>query len=198
MQLLSIGNNSATGFVAADHTKKKIVLSMRGSVSLSNWIADIKFFQMDCPQFGGKGSACSIGFLGFWEQSKPQAMKGLLEGLKENPTYDIVVTGHSLGAAAGVYAAGELRKTYKNVELVQYFSFHYRRLQTYAKHLSIRMGNHELEMSKCQNSSPTKVTITELPTLAMLSQSFRQREDRSVPYPGSINTSRLSTGSRMA
>ena len=45
-------------------------------------------------------------------------MKGLLQGLTENPTYDIVVTGHSWGAAAGVYAAGELRKTYKNVELV--------------------------------------------------------------------------------
>lgn len=118
---LSIGNNSATGYVAADHTKKKIVVSMRGSSSFNNWIADLKFFQTACPQFGGAKSFCNIGFYGFWQQSKPSVMEGLEQGLAENPNYDIVVTGHSLGAAAAVYAAGELRTQYnkgKKVELV--------------------------------------------------------------------------------
>ena len=45
-------------------------------------------------------------------------MQGLEQGLQENPTYGIVVTGHSLGAVAAVYAAGELRAKYKDVELV--------------------------------------------------------------------------------
>jgi malonyl CoA-acyl carrier protein transacylase len=50
-------------------------------------------------------------------------MKGLEQGLKENPSYEIVVTGHSLGAVAAVYAAGELRQKYKKVELVCDTSF---------------------------------------------------------------------------
>jgi hypothetical protein len=91
---------------------------MRGSVSLSNWIADIKYFQTDCSENGGKGAMCSIGFLGFWEQSRPGALKGIEQGFKEHPDYQLVVTGHSLGGAAAVYAASEFRKTYKNVLLV--------------------------------------------------------------------------------
>jgi predicted lipase len=123
MCLSSQGNNSATGFVAADHTKKKVVISLRGSVAFSNWMADLKFIQTPCPQYGGKGSACNIGFLGFWEQCKPFALKGLAMGLQENPTYGVVVTGHSLGAAAAVYAAAELRAKYKGLELVRHFLF---------------------------------------------------------------------------
>jgi predicted lipase len=113
-----VGNNSATGFVAIDNTKKQIVLSMRGSVSLSNWIADIKYFQTDCAEYGGKNALCSIGFLGFWEQSRPEALKGIEQGFREHPDYQLVITGHSLGGAAAVYAASEFRKKYKNVLLV--------------------------------------------------------------------------------
>jgi len=112
-------SNGATGFVAADHTNKNIVLSMRGSVGMANWIADVKFNQIPCPQFT-KDSKCSTGFLGFWEESKADAMKGIKAGLAENPDYTLVVTGHSLGGAAAVYAAGELRNTYKTVALYTY------------------------------------------------------------------------------
>jgi hypothetical protein len=106
---------------------------MRGSVSMANWIADIKFVQTACPQFGGAGSACSIGFLGFWEQSKPDAMKGIKAALADNPSYEIVVTGHSLGATAAVYAASELRTAkYPNVLLVRLVSF-LKRPDTYTR-----------------------------------------------------------------
>lgn len=91
---------------------------MRGSVSFSNWMADLKFFPTSCTQFGA-GAYCNTGFYGFWEQSRALAMKGLQDGLREYPNYDIVVTGHSLGAAAAVYAAGELRKQYGKKKLVE-------------------------------------------------------------------------------
>ena len=90
---------------------------MRGSVSMGNWIADIKYNQMDCAKYATKGAMCSTGFLGFWELSRPAAMKGLEQGLKENPDYGIVVTGHSLGGSAAVYAASELRAKYKDVTM---------------------------------------------------------------------------------
>jgi hypothetical protein len=100
---------------------------MRGSVAFSNWMADLKFFQTACPHLGGPKAMCNVGFYGFWQQSKPAAMKGLQMGLQEHPNYDIVLTGHSLGAAAAVYAAGELRAQYnrggKKVELVWFSLF---------------------------------------------------------------------------
>jgi len=99
---------------------------MRGSVSFANWMADLKFFQTKCtdgPVTIGPGF-CNIGFLGFWQQSKKLAEEGLVQGLKENPTYNIVITGHSLGAAAAVYGASYLRQKAqykgKKVELYSY------------------------------------------------------------------------------
>jgi len=117
---IGVGNASATGFTAVDHTNKKVVISMRGSVSMGNWIADIKYNQMECAKYATKGAMCSTGFLGFWELSRPAAMKGLEQGLQENPDYGIVVTGHSLGGAAAVYAASELRVKYKDVTMYTY------------------------------------------------------------------------------
>jgi hypothetical protein len=129
---------------------------MRGSVTLANWIADIKFVQTACPQFGGTGSACSIGFLGFWEQSRPDAIKGIKAALADNLSYELVVTGHSLGAAAAVYAASEFRTAkYPNVLLV-WLTFAPKGFYTHVSCYSIHMDNHELEMSKCPDSSPTR------------------------------------------
>lgn len=93
-----------------------VVVSMRGSVSVQNWVTDIKFALQDCPEFG-TGARCETGFYSFWQDSKPVAMDGLKKALAEVPSYNIVVTGHSLGAAAAVYAAAELRTTYKNKDV---------------------------------------------------------------------------------
>jgi hypothetical protein len=38
-----VGSSGATGFVASDHSRKVNVLTLRGSVSMANWIADAKF-----------------------------------------------------------------------------------------------------------------------------------------------------------
>jgi predicted lipase len=114
----SFGQSGATGYVAADKTKKKIVVALRGSVNIQNWISDIKFLFQECPEFG-QGAKCEIGFYSFWTNSKYKINNGIEKALKENPDFGIVVTGHSLGGAAAVYAAGELRKKYPDVELVR-------------------------------------------------------------------------------
>lgn len=59
--LCSKGDAGATGFVAADNTNKEILLVLRGSVSMGNWIADILYPQMPCGEdlaIGIPGGKC--------------------------------------------------------------------------------------------------------------------------------------------
>jgi hypothetical protein len=92
---------------------------MRGSVSFSNWIADIKYGQTECAVLGHPKARCEIGFYGFYTDSKDAGAVAAVQRAKtEYPNYSIVVTGHSLGAAAAVFGAAELRKSYQDVWLV--------------------------------------------------------------------------------
>jgi Lipase (class 3) len=92
---------------------------MRGSVSFSNWVADIKYAQTECAVLGHPKARCEVGFYGFWTESKDAgAVTAVQKAKAENPSYSIVVTGHSLGAAAAVFGAAELRKVYPDVWLV--------------------------------------------------------------------------------
>jgi len=63
---------------------------------------------------------CHTGFLGFWEESKKKAMEGINAAQAEHPDWPIIVAGHSLGAAAALFAASDLRENNKNVTLVSF------------------------------------------------------------------------------
>jgi predicted lipase len=113
------GKNGATGFVARDTANKKIYLSMRGSVNMANWAADVKYFMTDCANDLKIANAkCEVGFYGFWKESQEYAVSGVRQAMAENPGYRIIVTGHSLGGAAAVYGAAYLRTKYPNVTMV--------------------------------------------------------------------------------
>jgi hypothetical protein len=116
----SKGSTGATGYVAIDNTNKQVILAMRGSVTIPNWIADILYFQKPCgDQIGIPGGKCEQGFWTFWDDSrKAGAMEAVDNALVECQGCQVIATGHSLGAAAAVFAAVELRKKYPNTILV--------------------------------------------------------------------------------
>lgn len=107
-----------TGFVAKDDTKKAIVLSFRGSSSIRNFVADAKIATESVPYCGG----CSVhkGFLKSFKEALPLIDKPLRSLIKANPTYKIVMTGHSLGGAIATIAALHYRSQGIKVTLYTY------------------------------------------------------------------------------
>ena len=65
---ISNGDAAGTGFVAVDKTNRQILLVLRGSVAVKNFIADILYFQQPCgAEMGFPGAKCEQGFLEFLE-----------------------------------------------------------------------------------------------------------------------------------
>jgi len=115
-----LGKTGCTGFVAVDHTAKANVLAIRGSVSAANWAADGRWGLVPCPQYGGQGSQCNDGYIAVWNDCKKPAMELMNKAMAKYPNYQAVVTGHSLGATAAVYAVADVRAKGKAAKLYTY------------------------------------------------------------------------------
>lgn len=112
----SVGLTDATGFVAVDNQNKLIVLSYRGTSSLGNWIGNV---DVGFESFSAcNGCQVHGGFLSSWTDSRDQVKAALTKAKADNPSYQIIFTGHSLGAAIATLAAAELRQQGFNAALV--------------------------------------------------------------------------------
>ena len=99
-----------------DPTNKLIVIAFRGSQSIQNFIADLVALQE--PWSVCSGCWAHIGFLDSWNSVKSQVTNAVNSAQSANPGYQIIATGHSLGAAMATLAAGELRSEGYSVALV--------------------------------------------------------------------------------
>ncbi|KAL1838605.1 hypothetical protein VTJ49DRAFT_2473 [Mycothermus thermophilus] len=106
------------GFVGVDHVDKIIVLSYRGTTSVRNWIADLAFFQVSCDLT--PGCLTHAGFYGSWLEVKKESLDAVAKAKAENPTYKVIVTGYSLGAAVATLAVGYVRKAGHDADLYVY------------------------------------------------------------------------------
>lgn len=79
--------------VAVDHARQKVVLSIRGTFTLSEIVVDITAFSRPC--FGGEAHAEIYTMA---ERIWTAAGETIVRLLKEHPGYELVLTGHSLGA----------------------------------------------------------------------------------------------------
>ncbi|GAB1314180.1 Fungal lipase-like domain-containing protein [Madurella fahalii] len=108
------------GFVAVDPVDNLIVVSFRGSTSIRNWIGNLIFVQSPCDLVSG----CLVhtGFMASWLEVADETLAAVTAARTANPTYNIRVTGYSLGGAVGTLAAAFLREAGFAADLYTYGS----------------------------------------------------------------------------
>ncbi|KAF2966725.1 hypothetical protein GQX73_g6821 [Xylaria multiplex] len=109
------------GFVSTDAKNQVIVVSVRGSHSIRNWITDLEFLQKDCSSLV---SGCKVhsGFAKAWDEISAPVLAAVKVAKAANPAYRIVFTGHSLGGAVSSLGAAYARKAGLAVDIINYGS----------------------------------------------------------------------------
>ena len=106
------------GYASVDDARQEIVVSVRGSNNIRNFITDIVFAKKSCSLTYG----CKVhtGFAEAWDEISYAATSAIREGLTTNPSYRVVITGHSLGGAVANLGAAYLRKAGYACDLYTY------------------------------------------------------------------------------
>lgn len=103
--------------MAVDSTNRNIVVSLRGSRSVRNWLANINFDTIPtdiCP-----GCTVHQGFWRSWLEARPRIMAAVRNAVAANPGFAIISSGHSLGGAIATLCAANLRNDGYTVALVR-------------------------------------------------------------------------------
>lgn len=95
-------------YIGFNSEYKQIIVSFRGSTNLKNWIQNLKFIHTLYPYCDG----CKVhkGFWEVWQSMKDQVMRAVSGLHRQHSNYDIIATGHSMGAALATLASVDIQR----------------------------------------------------------------------------------------
>ncbi|TLD15206.1 hypothetical protein PspLS_10749 [Pyricularia sp. CBS 133598] len=108
----------ADGAVFIDHSRGGIVMSFMGSKSWQSFMTDLDFTGSDSPEICN-GCQVHYGIKLTYDIIEGQLMNALATARAQWPSYQLVATGHSIGAGVATVAAARLRNRL-NVDIQLY------------------------------------------------------------------------------
>ncbi|KAI5120004.1 hypothetical protein M0805_008465 [Coniferiporia weirii] len=119
----SVDSTNTQGFIARDDTKQEIVVAYRGSIQFQDFITDLDFPLVDYSSPGvtnTSGVKTHQGFLTAFNSAADIVLSNVTDQLNKYPSYSLVSTGHSLGAALASLGGVSLAANFPNVPLKVY------------------------------------------------------------------------------
>jgi predicted lipase len=113
----SIGLGGISGFLALDTTNQLIILSFQGSRTIQNWIDNLSVIPVAISNICS-GCDAHLGFWSTWQSISDTITPHINAAVAQYPSYGLVFTGHSLGAALATVSATVLRLAGHKIDLV--------------------------------------------------------------------------------
>lgn len=113
------------GMVVRDDRRKEIVVAFRGTSELMDAITDLLFVlvPLQPPGLVRMGQArVHAGFLSAYNAVAPDVLRIVKTQLETHPSYQIIVTGHSLGGAIAPLGAISIRSVHPHIP-IKLFTF---------------------------------------------------------------------------
>ncbi|KAG5471303.1 hypothetical protein LSCM1_01380 [Leishmania martiniquensis] len=109
--LRSEGDSDDLAYVGVDDSNAQVVVSLRGSSARPEWLMVWRLDPVLYDATSGCGSDCQVhaSFQTSYFGLRRAVRAAVVSDLKMNPGYDILVTGHSFGAALAQLAAVDLQ-----------------------------------------------------------------------------------------
>jgi len=90
-------------FTGYDPVNDQVIISFRGTSNVVNWLTDLDALVVDYP--GVSGGLVHKGFYNAWQRLSVRVMPSAQALIDKHNTSQIMVTGHSLGAAVAQMAS---------------------------------------------------------------------------------------------
>ncbi|KAJ3500410.1 hypothetical protein NMY22_g19269 [Coprinellus aureogranulatus] len=119
----ALDTENTEGFITRDDKRKEIIVSLRGTFSINDAITDLKLILTPLKSVGiaDVGSAqVHTGFLEAYNYVASEVLSVVKSQLSSNPSYSVIVTGHSLGGALASLAALSIKSSVPSAKLRLY------------------------------------------------------------------------------